>query len=91
LNENVIEWFTGDKTVSCTFPSGKFARRIIALHNKYPEEVEYVLNKDNSIWAKIPVEYVAIRKPKTVTLTEEQKKERSEQMKRIRQNRKKGI
>lgn len=89
MNENVIEWLTGDNRASVTFPAGKFARRIIALHDKYPDEIDLVLNKDNSVWAKIPLEYVTIRKPKTVNLTDEQRKERAEKMKQIRQNRKK--
>lgn len=89
MNENVIEWFQGDHTVSCTFSPGKFARRIVALHKKFPEEIEMILNKDNSVWAKIPIEFISIRKPKTVNLTEEQRQERAEQMKRVRQDRKK--
>lgn len=89
MKENVIEWFQGDHKVGCTFSPGKFARRIIALSKKYPEDVDMILNKDNSVYAKIPVEYISIRKPKTVMLTEEQRQERSERLKQVRQNRKK--
>ena len=89
MNENVIEWFKGDKQVSVTFSPGKFANRIIALHKKYPDEIDLIINTDNSVWAKIPLEYVSIRKPKQLNLTEEQLAERTERLKQAMQNRKK--
>ena len=60
-NENVIEFFTGDKSVLCTFTSRKFIRRCKELAEKYPEEVEIRSeNADGSIVCKLPLKYIHI-------------------------------
>ena len=73
VQENCIEWIRGSQTATVTFPRSRFTTRITKLAELYPDEVQIChVNKDGSIVAHIPVEYVAIRKPKKMNYTEEQ-------------------
>ena len=69
VNENVIEWLRGDKVAAVTAPSkSKLKGMITRLAEKCPDEVEILeRNKDGSIFAHVPVEFVVIRKPKQVS------------------------
>ena len=86
INENVIEWLRGDKVAAVTAPSSsKLKGMITRLNARYPDEVEILAaNQDGSIFAHVPVEYVAIRKPKQMNYTDEQRAELSERMKKMR-------
>lgn len=82
--ENCIEWISGNKTATVTFPKGKYATRVKKLAEKYPDEVTICHeNKNGTIVAHIPVSYVRINKPKQMNYTEDQKevmRERAKQM-----------
>lgn len=56
LQENLIEWITGNKTATVTFSQKKFINRIKQMAEKHPETVDIVAeNEDGSITAHIPV------------------------------------
>lgn len=60
-NENVIEFYTGDKSVLCTFTSRKWIRRCKELAEKYPEDVQIKSeNSDGSIVCNLPTKYIHI-------------------------------
>lgn len=78
LNENVIEWLTNQKEAAVTASQRRLVNRLKRLHEKYPDEVIMVNNSDGSVFAKIPVEWVSIRKPTKRELTEEERREMAE-------------
>ena len=59
LQENLIEWMTGQDTVTVTFSQKKYVNRIKRMSKKYPEKVIIEAeNDDGSITAKIPLKAV---------------------------------
>lgn len=81
--ECVIEWLRNNKTATVTFPNNtRFKTKIIKLAEQFPNEVQIRhVNKDGSIIAHIPVSYIKINRSK-IELTEEQKKERAERLRK---------
>lgn len=72
MNEHVIEWIRGDEKATVTAPSTtKLKGQVVRLAEKYPDEVDYIENKDGSICGHVPVKWVNIRHPRT--MSEEQK------------------
>ena len=56
LKENVIEWITGDDTISCTFTQKKYINKVRKLLDKQPSLVSfYHENKDGSIFCRLPL------------------------------------
>ena len=74
VNEFVIEWIRGQKVASLTIPSNtRMKTKIVKLASEH-DEVDYIENKDGSIFAHCPVDWVSIRPARKPTpLTEEQK------------------
>ena len=73
MNENVIEWIRGDKAAGVTLTSGRLANRVKKLAETR-EDVEIVAqNKDGSIFAHIPVNWVKISPPKELSEETKQK------------------
>lgn len=84
VNECVIEWLKGEKTATVTMPSNtRMKSKIVKLAEK-DSAVTYIENKDGSILAHVPVEYVSIRQKRT--LSDEQREEKT----RILENARKG-
>lgn len=55
-NENVIEWITGQHTISCTFSQNKYIKKVKSLAEKYPDKVKIIKeNDDGSIFCKLPI------------------------------------
>ena len=76
--ENVIEFIKDEKRATVTFSQGRYKTRIKELAKSHPEECEIVAeNKDGSICAHVPVEWVRINTK--MTLTDEQKERRAKQ------------
>ena len=73
--ENVIEWLRGDKEVTVTFANRtKFNTKVRKLAEKYPDKVEIVAdNRDGSIVAHLPLNWIKVAKPREVNLSEEQR------------------
>lgn len=67
----------------------KYVIKIRKLKEQYPDKVRIIAepeNNDGCIYAEIPVSWFHIRVPKKLNLTEEQRQELSERMKRTRRN-----
>lgn len=81
--ENGIEFIKDAKVATAQFSQGRYKSRIKKLAEKYPEECKILAeNKDGTLLAHIPVEWVKIIPPRQ--LSEEQKKEIAERLSRIR-------
>ena len=80
-NENCVEFLTGKQTATVTFSSRKHINRIRKDSFSYFYE-----NEDGSICARIPVKWIKINPGSKMqkTLTEEQKEELRERLKRAR-------
>lgn len=79
VQENCIEWIKGSKTATVTFPKGRFATKVMKLAEKNPDEVQIQhVNKDGSLVAHIPVNYIKISRPRKNVLTDEQRQALSE-------------
>lgn len=78
--ENVIEWVKDDKRATLSLSQRRTITRIKELAEKYPDKCEILAeNKDGSLYAHIPVEWVRIN-PR-MNLTDEQKAERAKRLK----------
>lgn len=79
--ENGIEFTKDAKTATVQFCQGRYKSRIKRLAEKYPEECEILAeNKDGTLLAHIPVEWVKIIPPRQ--LSEDEKQKRAEAMRR---------
>lgn len=79
--ENVIEWTRNQKQASVTLCQGRVITRVKELAEKYPEECQILAqNKDGSIFAHIPTEWIRINPP--MNLSDEEREARAERMRR---------
>ncbi len=79
--ENVIEFVKDSERAAVTFSQGRYKSRIKKLAAERPEECEIVAeNQDGSLYAHIPVAWIKINP--TQQLTEEQREQRAETMRR---------
>lgn len=78
--ENVIELVKDDKRATLSLSQRRTITRIKELAEKYPDKCEILAeNKDGSLYAHIPVEWVRINPG--MNLTDEQKAERAKRLK----------
>lgn len=74
FNEHVIEWMRGDETATVSAPNNtRLKGQVTRLAEKYPDEVDYIENKDGSICGHVPVKYVNVRHPKVLSDEHKQK------------------
>lgn len=67
MNENVIEWLRGQKTVAVTFTAGsKFAKKLLEL-SKTHNEIQIKINQDKSVFGHIPLSWVKVSPPRKVS------------------------
>lgn len=86
LKENVIEWITGEDTISVTLSQTKHINKVERLAKKYPDLVQILKrNSDGSIFAHLPLKSLKLNII-TNNLTEEQRKVRAERLKESRGN-----
>ena len=79
--ENVIEFLENQERATVTFSQGRYKTRIRRLAAERPEECQIVAeNQDGSLCAHIPVAWIKINP--TQQLTEEQREQRAENMRR---------
>lgn len=75
--ENVIEWVRDSEQATVTLSQRRTITRVKELAERRPEDVQIVVeNKDGSIVAHIPTEWIKINPPKQYT--EEQKRKLAE-------------
>ena len=88
--ENMIEWQTNARTTTVTFTNPKHIRKIKELYEEHAEDFRYFkLNKDGSVCAKIPLKWIRISSGRTGSkreMTDEQKKELAERLKKGRES-----
>lgn len=72
--ENVIDWLTGDDTITLSLTQEKYRNKIKRLAEQYPDEVDYIVNEDGSVFAHVPVRWLKISPPRKVEMTEERKR-----------------
>lgn len=71
LHDNVIEFFTEEKTATLSLHKKKYVNRIKKLAESRAEEVELAENSDGTICATIPLKWIKISPSRQ--LTEEQR------------------
>lgn len=83
MNEFSIEWIKGAEYAGATVPSGTALKsKLLRLAEKNPDEVKIIVeNKDGSLFAHVPVNYIKISPPRQVS--EEQKEAASERFKQM--------
>lgn len=83
MNEFAIEWIKGANNAGVTVPSGTALKsKLLRLAEKNPNEVKIIVeNKDGSLFAHVPVNYIKISPPRQVS--EEQKEAASERFKQM--------
>ena len=64
MNEITIGWERGDKFAEVDLPSNhRLNNRLQKLHEAYPDEFQrFILNKDGTLYAKVPVKWIQIRR-----------------------------
>ena len=78
LRENAIEWINGQDKVTVTLSQERYISKVKRLADKFPEEVEIVKeNKDGTLLAHIPLNYIKINRASR-DLTEEEREELAE-------------
>lgn len=79
--ENVIEFLENQERATVTFSQGRYKSRIKKLAAERPEECGIVAeNQDGSLCAHIPVAWIRINPG--MELTEEQREQKAETMRR---------
>lgn len=85
MNEIAIEWEKGrNKATISAYGSSKMAGKITRLHNSHPNDVDIHVNKDGSILAHVPTNWVKVSPPKQ--MSEEQKIAAGERMRKYHEN-----
>ena len=67
LHDNVIGFFTEEKTATLSLHKKKYVNRIKKLAESRPGEVELVENSDGTICATIPLKWIKISPPRQMT------------------------
>lgn len=83
MNEFSIEWIKGAEYAGLTVPSGTALKsKLLKLAENNPNDVKIVVkNKDGSVFAHIPINYIKISLPKKIS--EEQRKKASERFRQM--------
>ena len=61
--ENVFEFYKDDDRVSVTLSQGRFITKFKKLAEQYPDEMDYIINKDGSLFGHMPVSFLKLRGP----------------------------
>lgn len=82
--ENVIEFIRDDSRAGVTLSQKRYINKVKELAEQYPDQVIILAeNKDGSIFAHMPVTWIIKPgKPTELNLTDEQRKERADQLAR---------
>lgn len=76
IHDNAIEFYTESDRVTVTFHRAKYKNKIIKLAEKHPDEVDYLINPDGTLYGHIPVSWVKIIPKREVS--EEERNSRRE-------------
>lgn len=75
--ENVFEFLNNQGKATVTLCQGRYISKIKELAEKYPDECDYIMNKDGTLCGHIPTKWIKISANKR-ELTDEQRNELSE-------------
>lgn len=89
VNECVIEWIKGEKVATVTMPSHTRLNNKIRKLASSTMAVTYVENKDGSIVAHVPSNWIKITAPRQ--LSESQKEALSDRMKAMHNEKRSGV
>jgi len=80
--ENMIEWITGQRTITVSFSDQTMIRKVKELHKKFPEKIKIKAeNEDGTIYAQLPKSALKLSIIKR-QLTEEQKEQAAERLRK---------
>jgi len=65
-SENVIEWLTNDDHIAVTFSQKKYINKIKKFA-KEDKNVYLVENEDGSVFARLPIRYLKLNKPRSIS------------------------
>ena len=85
FEENAIEWLTGQKRAGFTATQKKWVNKLKKYAESHPDDVDVYVNKDGSVFAHVPVSWIKVSPPRAVNLTEEQKAEAAERLRKARE------
>ncbi len=84
VRETVYEHISGDETFTVTAAESWSVAMLRRLKEKYPDQVEIVYtNKDGSLMARVPFDWMRIVPKRRDTLTDEQRAIQAERMKAL--------
>lgn len=86
MNENVIEWITGDDTIAVTVSQKKFVNKIRRLSLTDENVVILASNKDGSIFAHLPISYLKLSPKRKDNVSVERKAELAERLRQYRKH-----
>lgn len=87
LQENAIEWFSGNKLACITLSQKKYINKVLRLAEETDQVNIVARNSDGTICAHIPVSWIKINPPRQGRVfTDEEKAETAERLKLARQN-----
>ena len=85
FEENAIEWLTGQKRATVTATQKRLANRLQKFAKDFPDAVDIIVNKDGSVCAHVPVNWVKISPQKSRSMTEEQREAAAERLRLARE------
>ena len=81
IRDNSIEFYENDERATVSFTQGRYKTQIKKLAEKHPEECQIIAeNADGSLCAHVPTSWIAVRPPKKLNLTEEERALRGEML-----------
>lgn len=67
MDENVIEWVTGETGIVLTLSQKKYINRARRLAKQHPSEVTMYDNPDGTVYAEMPLSYLKLTAPREVS------------------------
>ena len=85
MNENVIEWLTGEDTIAVTVSQKKFVNKIKRFALTDENVVILAENSDGSIFVHLPISYLKLSPKRKDNISAERKAELAERMRKMRE------
>ena len=65
--ENCFEFLKGSNRATLSITESRYKTRVIKLKERYPDDVDYVINKDGSMCAHVPAKWLKINPIKVLS------------------------
>ncbi len=81
MNESVIEWIRGDKTVTITsYSNSRLTTKLLKYAESHPDDCKIIhINEDGSVLAHVPLKWIKVSPPRRIS--EEQRQAASVRLK----------